>query len=147
MKIIVFDLDGTLALDKHRVHHLRGEQKNWAAYFDACENDAPCTPLITVFEALHGMPKTRLEIWTGRVDSHYAQTLRWIERHMLLHPDLIKMRPAGDRTNDDELKRKWLHEARERGDDVILVFEDRKRVVEMWRAEGVVCAQVAPGEF
>jgi hypothetical protein len=30
---------------------------------------------------------------------------------------------------------------------VLLVVEDRTRVVQMWREEGLVCLQCAPGEF
>lgn len=30
---------------------------------------------------------------------------------------------------------------------VQMVFEDRARVVDMWRKRGVLCAQVAPGDF
>jgi hypothetical protein len=30
---------------------------------------------------------------------------------------------------------------------VLFVVEDRNRVVEMWREEGLVCLQCAPGEF
>lgn len=29
----------------------------------------------------------------------------------------------------------------------ILTYDDRRQVVDMWRARGVVCCQVAPGEF
>jgi len=30
---------------------------------------------------------------------------------------------------------------------ILFVVEDRSRVVEMWRGEGLVCLQCAPGEF
>ena len=30
---------------------------------------------------------------------------------------------------------------------LVMVFDDRDRVVNMWRRNGVVCAQVAPGDF
>jgi hypothetical protein len=30
---------------------------------------------------------------------------------------------------------------------VLFVVEDRSRVVEMWRAEGLVCLQCAPGDL
>jgi hypothetical protein len=30
---------------------------------------------------------------------------------------------------------------------ILFVVEDRNRVVEMWRSEGLVCLQCAPGEF
>ena len=146
-RLIVFDLDGTLALGHHREHHLRAEPKNWLAYFDACGDDVPNAPIVLAYEALYGWPDHRVEIWTGRVDSHERQTREWIAEHLLFEPDALRMRLAGDRTNDDELKRAWLHEERARGNEVALVFEDRARVVAMWRAEGVTCAQVAPGEF
>src|SRR5690606_19255438 len=40
---------------------------------------------------------------------------------------------------DVELKRYWLNQEYERPD---LVYDDRQRVVDMWRAEGVPCFQV-----
>ncbi|WGN90708.1 PseT-like polynucleotide kinase phosphatase [Burkholderia phage vB_BglM_WTB] len=61
---------------------------------------------------------------------------------------LRRMRPHGDTTPDDQLKRKWLHSLspvdRAR---LIAVFDDRQKVVDMWRSEGVPCFQVAPGDF
>lgn len=146
-RIIVFDLDGTLALDTHRSHHLMGENKNWKLYFDLCESDPPNAPIVQMYDNLIGAPEARVEIWTGRVDSHEVPTIRWIEDHLIYPPDRLRMRSADDRTDDDQMKRAWLNEAREVGDEVILAFEDRQRVVDMWREEGVVCAQVAEGDF
>ena len=31
--------------------------------------------------------------------------------------------------------------------DVLCVYDDRQKVVDMWREEGLVCCQVAPGNF
>lgn len=146
-RIIVFDLDGTLALDEHRVHHLRGQEKDWSAYFAACPGDSPNKPIVQLYDNLIGSPGARVEIWTGRIDSYLEQTLQWIEDHLISAPDLLQMRRADDRTQDDELKRSWLRAARAKGHEVVLVFEDRQRVVDMWRAEGVICAQVAKGDF
>ena len=58
------------------------------------------------------------------------------------------MRKAGDFTPDEDLKRGWLAEmeppelAR-----LTAVFDDRDKVVAMWRAAGVPCFQVAPVAF
>ena len=38
---VVFDLDGTLADDLHRQHHLEGDEPDWAAYFGDCVNGPP----------------------------------------------------------------------------------------------------------
>ena len=31
--------------------------------------------------------------------------------------------------------------------DVLMTVDDRQKVVDMWRAEGLTCFQVAPGDF
>jgi hypothetical protein len=33
------------------------------------------------------------------------------------------------------------------GYEPIMVFDDRNQVVKMWRERGIVCAQVAEGDF
>lgn len=147
--MIVFDLDGTLALDDHRRHFLlpqEGGEKDWDSYFAACGGDAPAKPIIHLLRRLHGTD--RIVLWSGRSDSVREQTEIWLAQHGLLALfDEVRLREADDRTADDELKRRWLNEARANGLVVELVFEDRQRVVDMWRAEGIVCCQVAPGDF
>jgi hypothetical protein len=32
-------------------------------------------------------------------------------------------------------------------DDIVCVFDDRQKVVDMWRDMGLTCMQVAPGNF
>ena len=81
------------------------------------------------------------------MDTVEEQTVTWLWKHGVIWANL-KMRPAGDYTPDDELKESWLHamspEDRAR---LVMVFDDRQRVVDMWRRNGVVCVQVAPGDF
>ncbi len=58
------------------------------------------------------------------------------------------MRKSGDYTPDDKLKYGWLAdlEPPERN-RVTAVFDDRDRMVKMWRDAGITCLQVAPGDF
>jgi hypothetical protein len=139
---VVFDLDGTLANAEHRVHHLTGEVKDWRAFYAACKDDQPVRPIMDVLTALELMG-AEIHIWTGRSSEVESDTLAWLEAHDLDNIEL-KMRPAGDHSPDTELKAKWLAEC---GWTPDLVFEDRASVVEMWRSHGIVCAQVAPGNF
>lgn len=145
--IIVFDLDGTLALDEHRVHHLLAEPKDWDSYFALCPLDTPHVGICAAYDAFSYGTMYQVEIWTGRIDKYREATEAWILQHLYYQPNRLLMRATDDRTHDHDLKRAWLHETHERGNEVILVFEDRKRVVEMWRAEGITCAQVAEGNF
>jgi len=57
------------------------------------------------------------------------------------------MRADSDRRSDDIVKRELLARIRGDGFDPQLAIDDRKRVVDMWRSEGLICAQVAEGEF
>jgi hypothetical protein len=76
------------------------------------------------------------------------RTGAWFARHRIHQPDLMKMRPDGDHTEDTALKSDWYDAMLEEDKDrLMFVFEDRTRVVNMWRSKGVPCFQVAPGDF
>jgi len=157
---VVFDLDGTIANTNHRNHHLEGSEKNWTEFFAECKDDLAVYPMISMIATLLRVPHCRVEIWTARNDSTKSETLSWLARHGIRasrSPSptyfdssdavTLRMRPSGDTADDTELKRAWLDEARAQKRTPTLIFEDRQRVVNMWREEGIVCCQVAPGDF
>lgn len=144
------DLDGTLADCSHRLHHIRDFDLDcghaggidWNAFYRACVHDKPILPVINVMRALRSSG-ARIEIWTGRSDLVRAETCAWFVQHGIPQTKMI-MRPHGDHCRDSDLKQRWLYECGEMPD---IVFEDRARVVQMFRDEGVRVAQVAPGDF
>ncbi len=137
---VVFDLDGTLALTDHRAHFLTGENKDWLAFYAACDLDPPCPPLIAAARAFMVVGH-RVEIWSGRSGEVRDKTRAWLCANGLAAVN-IRMRAEGDHQPDTSLKASWL--AHGKPD---LIFEDRASVVAMWRSHGIVCAQVAPGDF
>ena len=145
---VVFDLDGTLADDSHRVPYLNSEPKEWDLYFEACDQDEPIKPMINTLSSLM-LWGARCEIWTGRSASVAKKTRAWLAGQLpgQYHRIPIKMRPVGNYIPDYELKALWLAEFESRGESLDLVFEDRQRVVDMWREKGILCVQVRPGDF
>jgi phosphoglycolate phosphatase-like HAD superfamily hydrolase len=141
---VVFDLDGTLALNDHRKHFVERPEgeKDWRGFFAACDKDRLCWQVARVLQALHA-GGCRVEIWSGRSSEVIDKTRRWLAEHGL---DRIPFRgrDEGDHTPDHELKKSWLDASDPKPD---LVFDDRASVVKMWRDAGVVCAQVAEGAF
>lgn len=150
--LYIFDLDGTLALCDHRKHFLdqKDNPRRWRAFYAACDQDAPNVPVIALMEHL----RLIADVWifSGRSDEVRDKTEAWLRLHtsFLAHEleTVLTMREADDHRPDDELKREWL--------DLLLVedrarlagaFDDRDRVVKMWRDAGVTCFQVAPGDF
>ena len=160
---VVFDLDGTLANGDHREHFITtpNRKKDWDAFFAASGGDKPIPHVIETLRALwcHG---TDIEIWSGRGEgpggSVRSITEEWLDEHVALNIvtapngrertwNRLRMRGHEDYTPDHSLKREWLEDARVAGTAPDLVFDDRAKVVAMWRAEGVPCFQVAPGDF
>jgi hypothetical protein len=144
--IVLFDLDGTIGLIQHRVHHISGKRRNWQAFFAACGDDLPNAPVI---ETLHThAARHRIWIASGRSDEVRAETEAWLDLHVGMHHiDTLLMRRAGDRQADDRLKRGWLRNGSIPRERILCVYDDRQRVVDMWRSEGLACFQVAPGDF
>lgn len=141
---VVFDLDGTLALNEHRQHFVQREvgKKDWGSFFAACDRDQPYWQVIRVLEVLSATGN-RVEIWSGRSAEVIDKTRHWLGKHGLGHIP-FRCRPEGDHTPDHELKKAWLDECSMKPD---IVFDDRSSVVAMWRANDIACFQVAPGDF
>ena len=70
----------------------------------------------------------------------------WLDKHGL-EPTAMFMRMTGDRRDDSIVKKEMLDLIRRSGFEPKMVFEDRDRVVKMWRENGVRCLQVANGDF
>jgi hypothetical protein len=142
-EIAVFDIDGTLADVSQRLHHVRSKPKNWDAFFAAMAQDKAIASMVRLCNLLHEAG-VRIVLCSGRPERYRADTVSWLAREGVRY-DELRLRRDGDRRSDTIAKREMLA-----GIDpahVLFIVEDRTSVVEMWRAQGFVCLQCAPGEF
>lgn len=135
---VVFDLDGTLADIGHRVHFVHNGKRDWKSFFAACVGDMPNLHVIDTLRA-HVEAGHTVRIWSARSDVVRTETEAWLASYGIDPWRLQHMRADGDSTPDVELKRYWLNQEGIRPD---LIYDDRQRVVDMWRAEGIPCFQV-----
>lgn len=146
----IFDLDGTLADCAHRRPLVEGvarkEPDSWKQFYKACVFDTPITPVIDILRILYRY--NWCEIWSGREASVERQTLNWLYNNHVPYNKLL-MRPVGDTRSDVDLKAEWLATLRKESPqrEVHMVFDDRNKMVAFWRSQGIVCAQVAEGNF
>lgn len=115
---------------------------DWKAFYEACGKDKPIKNVINIFQACYEMCEFRenIQIWSGRCESVRAKTNTWLLMNVTTNLEILKslkMRPIGDHTPDDILKERWLDETISQGNKVDFVFDDRPKVVRMWRRRGI----------
>ena len=142
-EIVIFDIDGTLADVSERIHHVRKKPKNWNAFFQGMAQDKAIHAMVRLCNLLYASG-IQIILCSGRSEEHRPQTIDWLAQQGVNYHDLI-LRKDNDRRPDSVVKREML--ATIDKSKVLFVVEDRSRVVEMWRSEGLVCLQCAPGEF
>ena len=143
--LYIFDLDGTLANDSHRQHHLDKAPPDWEAFFAECPNDEPVRPLFRLMNLLlRQQPEVEVEIWTGRSRAYFDVTVEWLQKYMASSCRIL-MRAEGDFRRSTIVKGGWLEEKFSQGIKPadIYVFEDRAKDAQWWREQGVTCLQVA----
>ena len=152
MKTVIFDLDGTLALiDDRRVLATKDNGKmDWDVFFDPknISLDLPNRPVIEMAQMLKRQG-FRIVIFSGRSKGTKEVTKEWLNNFDIPF-DVIKMRPTSKEfmyMPDDKLKQMWLDKLFPKKDDILCVFDDRQKVVDMWRENGITCLQVADGNF
>lgn len=148
-KTVIVDLDGTLALNKHREHLIdksTGRKPDWVSYFSACDKDLPNKAVIESVNALKNIGY-RIHIFSARGDIVRNKTIDWLDKYQVMYDELT-MREMDTYTPDEILKRFWLLDFYPNyKEDILCVFDDRDKVVNMWRSVGITCFQVAEGNF
>ena len=157
-KIVIFNLDGTLATIDDRMRLATGGKTtegdynkiNWDVLHDPAniELDVPNVPIVETCRLFFQEDYT-IYIFSGRSDRTEEATKKWLFVNEITYDKLV-MRPHTKRemyTPDEILKKRMLDEHITDKKDDLCVYDDRQKVVDMWRREGLVCCQVAPGNF
>jgi len=141
---IICDLDGTLAL-----HNGRSPYDTEKCLEDIANEtiERICARYLSSPFGASGNT-TRLIFVSGREEKYRELTEKWLELYTFRHSKMnLYMRPTGDTRRDDIVK-KEIYDTHIKGKyNVDFILDDRTRVVNMWRNEGLTCLQVADGDF
>lgn len=130
---VIVDIDGTVALMNGRGPF------DWHSVGSDLPNEAVCH----LVRGLHD----KVIFVSGRDASCRDLTERWLcDQNLIAGCDLF-MRPEGDQRDDRIIKREIYDREIAGKYNVRYVVDDRNKVVQMWRALGLTCLQVAPGDF
>lgn len=136
--VILCDIDGTVAL--------MGDRNPYD--LTTVSQDEPNRPVAAVVGAIARDRHLGIVFMSGRDESCRVDTEAWLRKHLPSVREIrLHMRPAGDMRRDAIVKRE-LFDSHIRGRfNAVAVLDDRSQVVQMWRALGLVCMQVAEGDF
>lgn len=148
--IVIFDLDGTIAIvdERRKISTNKKGKINWSIFFNPnnIDLDKPNEPVIKILKILK-KEGYKIIIVSGRLDTTKKATISWLSKHNIVYEKLI-MRKDNNTEKfmlDENLKEKWLKTFEKK--KILCVFDDRTKVVEMWRKNNLACFQVGEGNF
>ena len=148
-KTIIFDVDGTIADVEHRRHLVNGDKgfkPDWDAFRKATEDDTPMQWVCDIAKRYIAQGDD-VAFFSARNESEREITEKQISQWIGDGHKGVFLRPNGDYTPDDEFKSALADKFIEMGGKIDLIFDDRQKVVDMWRDKGFTVVQVAEGDF
>lgn len=146
--LVLFDIDGCL-LEPGPGRYNAFLRQDWIAYHAAHVEDTPIPAGLSVYRSLCANPGLKCVFLTDRSERnrHYTQaqlTSLGFEGIPLWMRDRNRKREPDD---GGPSKLITLQENGFRPDDVLIVFEDRQDIVDMWRSLGVTCYQTKVANY
>lgn len=132
-KVVLCDIDGTIADLTHRRHRVTDGNKEWDLFHEEAIYDEPITDVMEKV-AEHNLP---IILVTGRPGNYRHLTEAWLSDNLTFGYDHLLMRPAGDFRADDIIKEEIYTKAIEPYHTVEVIYDDRPRVIRMWRKLGL----------
>lgn len=137
--VVLENEHGIFLADKSKVKF----KPDYEAFNDSLEEDLPNARVVDICCALS--ENYPIFICTGRPEKFRERTEQWLENYGIPY-NQIWMRPDDNKEPDAVIKKRML-DSIQRTCNVIAVFDDRDKVVKMWRENGLLCCQVAKGEY
>ena len=144
-KTIIFDVDGTIADVEHRRHFVNGNN-DWDSFRKETVNDTPVQWVCDIAKRFIAQGD-EVAFFSARNESERDITEKQISDWIGDGHKGVFLRPDGDFTPDDVFKSELADKFIDMGGKIDLIFDDRQKVVDMWRDKGFTVVQVADGDF
>lgn len=152
--VVVMDIDGTVADNNHRLHHIvpwvhgLDTPVDWKAYTANLHEDKPYEDIVELLNSLWNRGHTVVAC-TGRSTDEEDATWKWLDEVSGLEfvPSRMYMRAAGDHRDDQIVKLELLDRMVADGFVPWLWLDDRRRVVDALRGRGLRVLHVAHGDY
>lgn len=150
IKILVWDLDGTLFDGGHRCHLIPEDKTNthnWTEFNKLCADDKPIDQMVAVFKGLEKQlqegtaPFQDIFFLTSRPDKFEGETMDALFKAGIDGYPLY-MRDMEDHRDSADFKEYMLDKFEEMGYEPYMAFDDDIHVIEMMRKRGIYAVHV-----
>ncbi len=132
---VIADLDGTLCDVSSILHHVVGDDRDYAAFHAASAGCPPHGAVVEAVRAAHDSGQAVLVV-TGREFIWRDLTLDWLAAHEIPYDELV-MRIVGDYRPDDVVKAEMLDQLEADGWHVTDAWEDSDDIIALWESRGI----------
>jgi|TARA_B100001093_G_C26850947_1_gene1025099 ribonucleotide monophosphatase NagD (HAD superfamily) len=131
-KIVICDIDGTIANNDHRQHLLK-EFKDWDIFFAQLHLDEP---ILDVIEKIKDLKREGKEIvfLTGRPERYRSSTKEWLSKYFNFKFQLEMRKDKDLRNKLDSKKDSLLVIGKE---NIFKIFENDYQLIQLWNSMGL----------
>lgn len=151
-KVVICDLDGTICDVEHRRHFLTdGPKKDWGSFFKEMDNDTLREDVIEQVMAALKEHNAKLIFVSARPEEYRERTMKWFVKQAFelnkVFPSFVTLLMRNDNdSREDSIIKSELYDKYLKNLDIVKVFDDRPRVIRMWRERGLDVVDVGSGE-
>ena len=147
-RIIIVDIDGTIANNDHRRHILdelddpygdleyADQDEIWDRFFSLMHKDILIKSVWNRIRKLKIQHDAQIIFLTARFEKHRKKTVTWLRKHLKLSKPIVLMRENGDRRPDYVIK-KDIITMYFKPKHILCAFEDRDKNVKMMKKLGI----------
>ena len=137
---VICDIDGTLAIMNRHPFDWKNVDKDYL------------NPVVSLHLQEHKEKERRIILMSGRDNSSRELTEKWLKDNAVPYDELHMRgdlyKGGGDDYRKDSIVKEELYNEYVKGKyNVIVVYDDRSSVVDLWRSLGLDCFQVNYGDF
>ena len=131
-KIVICDIDGTIANNDHRQHLLK-KFKDWDNFFAQLHLDEP---ILVVIERIKDLKRDGKEIvfLTGRPERYRSSTKEWLSKYFNFKFKLEMRKDKDFRNKLDSKKDSLLVIGKE---NIFKIFENDYQLIQLWNSMGL----------
>ena len=129
-KIVLCDIDGTVANNDHRQHLLK-EYKDWDLFFSKLDQDEPIKKIIKIVNE-YAEQGFVIYFLTGRPERYELKTRQWLEKFFKFQINLI-MRKDGD-MRDKLLIKHELFSDNFQPEEILVCIENDLKLCDLWES-------------